>query len=115
VADDGVEPDVELLRGVLAPAVERDRDAPVDVTGHRPGADLLEDVLAEPDDVGPPRARRLALVEPAPELLGEGGQVEEEVLGLDELRGLTVDAGARVDKVVGVELVAARVALVPAG
>src|SRR5690606_39274065 len=36
VADDGVEPHVEPLGGQVAPAVERDRDAPVDVAGHRP-------------------------------------------------------------------------------
>ena len=34
---------------------------------------------------------RLALVEPLPERVGERRQVEEEVLGLDELRRLAVD------------------------
>ena len=46
--------------------------------------------------------------------VGQGGQVEEEVLGLDELRGLPVDLRARVLEVVRVQLVAAVVALVAA-
>ncbi len=46
---------------------------------------------------------------------GEGRQVEEEVLGLDERRDLAVDPRMRLDEVGGVELVAAVVALVAAG
>ena len=46
--------------------------------------------------------------------VGQRGQVEEEVLGLDELRRLAVDLAARVDQVGRVELVAAVVALVAA-
>ncbi len=115
VADHRVEPDVEPLGRVVAPPVQRDRDAPVDVAGHRTRADVLEDVLAELDDVGPPRAAGLALVQPGPERLGQRRQVEEEVLGLDELRRLAVDARARLLQVGGVELVAAVVALVAAG
>ena len=57
----------------------------------------------------------LAGVEPVAERLGEGRQVEEEVLGLDELRRLAVDPATRVDQVDRVELVAAVVALVAAG
>ncbi len=114
VADDGVEPDVEALGGVVLPALERDRDAPVDVARHRARAHVLEEVLAELDDVGPPRARGLTAVEPLAERAGERRQVEEEVLGLDELRRLAVDLAARVDQLVGVELVAAVVALVAA-
>ena len=114
VADDGVEPHVEPLGRVVLPALEGDRDAPVDVAGHRARADVLEEVLGELDDVGAPRARRLAAVEPLPERAGERRQVEEEVLGLDELGRLAVDLAARVDQLVGVELVAAVVALVAA-
>jgi hypothetical protein len=54
-----------------------------------------------------PRAR--------PQGVGERRQVEEEVLGLDEDRRLAVDLGARVDQFLGLELVAAVVALVAAG
>ena len=115
VADDGVEPHVEPLGRVVAPAVERHRDAPVDVAGHRPRADVVEDVQAELDDVGPPGARRRALLEPRAQRVGERRQVEQEVLGLDEHRCLAVDPAARVDEVGGVELVAAVVALVAAG
>ena len=56
-----------------------------------------------------------ARLQPGAERLGERRQVEEEVLGLDELRRLAVDPAARVDQVDGVELVAAVVALVAAG
>ena len=48
------------------------------------------------------------------ERLGQRRQVEEEVLGLDELRRLAVDLRPRVDQVGRVELVAAVVALVAA-
>jgi hypothetical protein len=54
-------------------------------------------------------------VQPLPQRLGERGQVEEQVLGLDELRDLAVDAAARLDEVLRVQLVAAVVALVAAG
>ena len=114
VTDHRVEPHVEPLGRVVPPAVERHRDAPVDVAGHRAGPDVLEDVLAEPDHVGPPQPGRLALVEPHLEGVGQRGQVEEEVLGLDELRHLAVDPRARVHQVGRVELVAAVVALVAA-
>src|SRR4051794_38283276 len=56
-----------------------------------PGADLGQDVLGELDDVGAPGARGVTLVEPLGERLGQGRQVEEEVLGLDEFGSLTVD------------------------
>ncbi len=91
------------------------RDAPVDVARHRPRADVTEDVLAEPDHVRPPGAGGLPPVEPLAERLGERREVEQVVLGLDELRRLPVDLAARVDQVGGVELVAAVVALVAAG
>src|SRR6478752_5424720 len=45
---------------------------------------------------------------------GQGGQVEEVLLGLPEDRGLAVDLGLRVDQVDRIELVAAVVALVAA-
>ena len=114
VADHRVEPHVQPLGGLLAPPLERDRDAPVDVAGHGPRADVLQDVLAELDDVRPPQPRGLALVEPGAERLRQRRQVEEEVLGLDEARRLAVDLAARVDEVRRVELVAAVVALVAA-
>ena len=93
----------------------RDRDPPVEVAGHRPRADLLEQPLGEVEDRGPPGAGRLALVEPHTDRAGEGRQVEEEVLRLDELRHLAVDPRVRLDEVGRVELVAAVVALVAAG
>ena len=113
VADDGVEPDVEALGGLVLPAGHR--DAPVDVPGHGARADVPQEVLGELDDVGPPGAGGLALVEPGTQGLGQGGQVQEPVGGLHELGGLAVDPRARADEVGGVELVAAGVALVPAG
>src|SRR5665811_2212944 len=91
-------------------SVQRDRDAPVDVACHGPRPDVLEDVLAELDDVGAPGARRLATVEPLAERLRQRRQVEEEVLGLDELRGLAVDLAVWVQQLGRVKLVAAVVA-----
>ena len=114
VADHRVEPDVEPLGGLLGPALDRHRDAPVDVAGHRPRLEVLDEVERELDDVGPPGAGRLAALEVLLERLGQRRQVEEEVLGLDELRRLAVDLRPRVDQVGRVELVAAVVALVAA-
>ncbi len=59
-----------------------------------------------PDGLAPLQVRR--------QRVGQRGQVEEEVLGLDELRRLAVDLRPRVDQVGRVELVAAVVALVAA-
>src|SRR5699024_11601096 len=103
---------VQALVRLVLPA--RHRDAPVDVAGHRAGLDVLEDVLAEADHVGAPQPGRLALVEPAAELPGQGRQVQEPVRGLDELRGLAVHAGDGIDQVRGVQLVAAGVGLITA-
>ena len=114
VADDGVEPDVEALVGVVLPARQRHRDAPVDVAGHRPGSQVLEQVEAELQHVRAPEPLGLLAVQPLAEGVGQCRQVEEEVLGLDELRHLAVDPAARLDQVGRVELVAAVVALVAA-
>lgn len=54
-------------------------------------------------------------LQPLPERPGQRRQVEEEVLGLDELRHLAVDPGPRVLQVDRVELAAAVVALVAPG
>ena len=112
VADDGVEPDVDALVRPVAPAVQRHRHAPVDVAGVAARLEVLEQVDAEVQDVGPPA---LAGGQPVAERAGEGRQVEEVVLALDELRRLAVDLADRVDQVDRVELVAAVVALVAAG
>ena len=112
VADDGVEPHVEALGGLVLPA--GDRDAPVDVARHRAGTDVLEEVLGELDDVGAPGAGLLAIVEPGGQGISQGGQVEEVVGGLHELGGLTVDARVRVNELGRVHLVTAIVALVAA-
>ena len=112
VADDRVEPDVDPLVRPVPPAVQRDRHAPVEVTGDGPRLQVAEQVQRELQHVGPPLAA-LAL-QPGPEHVGEGGQVEEELLGLHEDRRLAVDLRARVDQVGGVELIAAVVALVTA-
>jgi hypothetical protein len=58
------------------------------------------------------RARRLTPVEPLADGVREGGEVEEEVLGLDEPGDLAVDLAAGVDELGRVDLVAAVVALV---
>ena len=111
VADHRVEPDVDPLR-VLRIAVDRDRDAPVDVARHRARLQLVARARARSS------ARSAASAscadDPLLELLGERGQVEEEVLRLAELRRRAVDDRARVDQVDGIELVAAVVALVAA-
>ena len=110
VADDGVEPDVDPLR-VLRVAVDRNRDAPVDVARHRARLQLAHEPEREVLDVRPPALLR---GEPRLELLGERRQVEEEVRRLAELRRRAVDDRPRVDQVDRVELVAAVVALVAA-
>ena len=69
-------------------------------------------VLGDFDDVGTPRARLFAFIQPGGQGIGQGGQVEEVVDGLHEVRGLTVDARVRVDELGRVHLVAAVVALV---
>ncbi len=114
IADHRVEPDVEPLSRLLAPTIQRNGDAPVDVTAHRPGLDLVQDVLTELDDVGSPESGGCTIIEPLAERLGQRGQIKEEVLGLDEFGGFPVDLAARIDQVGGVELIAAVVTLVPA-
>ncbi len=109
VADHGVEPDVEPLVVTVAPPVERYRYAPVEVAADRARLEVVEHVHDELAHVRPPVLLRL---EPVAERAGERRQVEEVVLGLDELRRLAVDQRARVDQVDRVELVAAVVALV---
>ena len=112
VADDRVEPDVELLVRSIPPAVERNRDAPVDVAGHGPRPQVVEQVQRELQHVGAPVVPG---PQPVAQCAGQSRQIEEEVLGLDERRGLAVDPRPRVDQVDRVELIAAVVALVAAG
>ena len=113
VPDHRVEPDVDPLVRAVPPAVQRHRDAPVQVPGDRPRLQVAEQVERELEHVGPPLPA-LAL-QPGPQRVGERGQVEEEVLGLHEDRLLAVDLRPGVDQVGGIELVAAVVALVAAG
>ena len=75
------------------------------------GWSSFEQVGRELQDVRPPVG---AFGQPGTERIGQRRQVEEEVLGLDEVRRLAVDAARRVDQVGRVELVAAVVALVAA-
>ena len=49
------------------------------------------------------------------QLLLDGGQIQQEVLSFNELRGLAVDLGDRVNQVHRVELVATLITLVTAG
>ena len=112
VADHGVEPHVQLFVRVVDPALDRHRDAPVDVTRDGARLDFLEQADGEVDDVGAPA---FAGLEPREIGFGERRQVEEEVLGLLEARGFAVDLGYRVDQLVRVEFVAAGVALVATG
>ena len=49
------------------------------------------------------------------QLLLDGGQIQQEVLGFNELWGLAVDLGYGVDQVHRVKLVATLIALVTAG
>ena len=109
VADDGVEPDVDPLVVALLVAGNGDRDAPVEVARDRPRLELLHEVQREPADVLPPA---LLALDPLRQLLLEGRQVEEEVLGLLEHGWRAVDPRPRVDQIGRIELVAAVVALV---
>ncbi len=111
VADDGVEPDVDPLVVALLEARERDRHAPVEVSRDRPRLELPEEIEREAPNVGPPVA---LAADPLRETVGEGGEVEEEMLRLAELRGAPVDARAGLDQIRRIELVPAVVTLVAA-
>ncbi len=113
VADNGIEPHVEALVRLVQPA--RDRNAPGDVAAHGARANIVKKVLGEGDDVGTPFAGGLDFVQPHAERIGERGQIEEVVLGDLELRRLARNLRHRVDKLLGVKLIAAIVALIPAG
>ncbi len=111
VSDDRVEPDVDFLVRVVLPAGQRHRNSPVEVACD--GAPLevarvLERVLPH---VGAPVVVPL---DPFLQLLPEGRQVEEEMLGLAELHWCVAAALMWLDQVDWVELVAAVVALVAA-
>ena len=83
VADDGVEPDVDLL--ALAEALHRDVDPPVDVPGDRPVLEaLLDPAQGEVQHVAAPA---LAGAQPLLESVGEVGQAQVEVVGLPADRG----------------------------
>ncbi len=97
------------LSGRSRHSVERNRHAPVEVPGDRPRLQVVEQVAGELQHVRPPAVPG---VQPLRQRLGECREVEEEVLGLDELRHLAVDLRPRVDQLLRVELVAAVVALV---
>src|SRR5699024_7785179 len=112
VTDDRIEPDVELLGVVVLPALDGDGHTPVDIAAHRAGTDVLQQVQGELQDV---RTPVVAPLQPLLQRLGQGGQVEHEVFGVDELWGLGIDLGARVDQVGWVQLVAAVIELVAAG
>ena len=110
VADNGLEPDVDALAVV---AVERDGNAPLDVTGD--GAVLqaaFEVAYGKVLDVGTPVGLR---ANPVQQLVLERGELEEEVLGLLEDGGVAAEAAADVDELLGVEGASAVVALVAAG
>ena len=111
VAHHGVEPHVELFGVVVLPTFDRYRNTPVDVAGHRAGADVVKQVEGEFQHVGAPI---LTGGQPLGQRLSESRKVQKEVFGFDELGGFTVDFADRVDQVCGVELVAAVVALVAA-
>ena len=112
VADHSVEPHVQLLVRVVDPALDRHRNAPVDVTRDGARLDFLEQADGEVDDVGAPA---FAGLEPREIGFGERRQVEEEVFGFLEARGFAVDLGYGVEQLVRVEFVAAGVALVATG
>ena len=112
VTDDRIEPDVELLGTVVAPAINRHRHAPVDVASHGARAHVIDEVEGELQHV---RAPVLAGLQPLLEGLAHRREVEQEVLGVDELRRFSVDLGTRVDEVDRIQLVAAVIALVAAG
>ncbi len=97
--------------GVVLPAGQGDRDAPVQVAGDGAGLQVaheLEGVLA---DVRPPV---VVALDPLPQPVAERRQVEEEMLGLAKVDRRIAAALVRVDEVDRVELVAAVVALVAA-
>ena len=112
VADHGIEPHVDALHRCRLPVGQRDRHPPVEVTGDRPGSQFGEQVLAELQHVGTPVGAGL---QPLAEGPGQRRQVKEEVLGLDELRGLAVDPRPWVDQIDRIELPATVVALITPG
>ncbi len=78
VADDRLEPDVEHL--VVVALVHGHRDAPIHVAGHGPADQAaVDEVARKVDDLRPPMF--LVVVDPLGQrILGDGRQVEEEVL-----------------------------------
>src|SRR5262245_27047505 len=54
VADDRVEPDVDALVRPVPPAVQWDRNSPVEVAGDRAWLEVVEQVECELEDVRPP-------------------------------------------------------------
>ena len=112
VTDDRIEPHVELLSVIVLPALNGDRNAPINIARHGARAHILQQVQGELQDV---RAPILTGGKPLLQLLLDGGQIQQEVLGFNELWGLAVDLGYGVDQVHRVKLVATLIALVTAG
>ncbi len=110
IAHHRLEPDVEPL---VFPALEGHGDPPLDVSGHRTAFQASGDIVAgKVDDIRSPEVG--FRVEVGEQPVGEGRQVQEEVLGLPEHRPAAVCLAARIDQFGGVEQVAAVVALVAA-
>ena len=110
VSDDGLEPHVDDL---VVPSLDGDRDAPGHVPGDGPVVEaVLQPVPGEGLDVGPPPLLALEVFEQG---LPERAQLQEEVLGLADLRGAVAQGAVRFEEVPGLEGHAARVALVAAG
>src|SRR5207302_10573190 len=109
VADDRVEPDIDLLVRVFLPARQGNGDAPIEVARYGSRLEVaneLEGVLAHV------RTPVVMALDPRLQLVTKRRQVEEEVLGFLELDGRVAAALVRIDQVDRVELVAAVLALV---
>src|SRR5207245_3152768 len=94
---------------IVVPAGERDLHAPIGVVRDGSGLEVANELERVFADVRTPVAVTL---DPFLQLVAEGGQVEEEVLGLLELDGRVASTLVRIDQIDRVELVAAVLALV---
>ncbi len=91
--------------------LNRDRDAPVEVTGDGPRLELLGEVVAEVQHIGTPVLASSA----RSSVPRRGGKIEEEMRGLHEVGNFTVNAGMGIDQADRIKLVPAVVAPVAAG
>src|SRR5699024_1513321 len=111
VANNRVEPDVELLSVIVFPTLDWNGDAPVNIARHRAWAHVLDEVEGELQRI---RTPVLTSLQPLRQNICQSGQIEQEVLGLHEFGSFAIDLGYGIDQVNGIKLVAAVIALITA-